>query len=106
VRDNLNCPSSAEFFKLSENSILPSAESFKSMENTFTFPAEHSECPRNSSVDRDVLREKNAAFRQRGKGKWRLMQPVRRPVIANPQGEAIQRTRMDCFTLRVCNERA
>jgi hypothetical protein len=23
------------------------------------------------------------------------------PVIANPQGEAIQCTRMDCFTLRV-----
>jgi hypothetical protein len=28
------------------------------------------------------------------------MQPACRPVIANPQGEAIQRPRMDCFTLR------
>jgi hypothetical protein len=45
--------------------------------------------------------ENYAAFQQRGKGLWRLMQPARRPVIANPQGEAIQRTRMDCFTRRV-----
>jgi hypothetical protein len=41
-------------------------------------------------------REKYAAFQ--------LMQPARRPVIANPQGEAIQCTRMDCFTLRVRND--
>jgi hypothetical protein len=32
------------------------------------------------------------------------MQLTRRPVIANPQGEAIQCTRMDCFTLRVRND--
>jgi hypothetical protein len=32
------------------------------------------------------------------------MQPACRPVIANPQGEAIQCTRMDCFTLRLRND--
>jgi hypothetical protein len=45
-------------------------------------------------------REKYAAFQQRGNGKWRFMQPARQPVFANPQGEAIQCTRMDCFLLR------
>jgi hypothetical protein len=49
-------------------------------------------------------REKYGAFQRLGKGKWQLMQPARRPVIANPQGEAIQCTRMDCFTLRVRND--
>jgi hypothetical protein len=47
-------------------------------------------------------REKYAAFRQHGKGKWRLMQPARRPVI--PQGEAIHSGTLDCFTLRVRND--
>jgi hypothetical protein len=28
-------------------------------------------------------REKDTAFQQRGTGKWRFMQPARRPVIAN-----------------------
>jgi hypothetical protein len=46
--------------------------------------------------------EKYAAFRQRGKGKWRLMRPARRPVI--PQGEAIHLGTLDCFTLRVRND--
>jgi hypothetical protein len=32
------------------------------------------------------------------------MQLACHPVIANPQGEAIQCTRMDCFTLRVRND--
>jgi hypothetical protein len=32
------------------------------------------------------------------------MQPARRPVIANPQGEAIQCTRRDFFTLRGRND--
>jgi hypothetical protein len=43
-------------------------------------------------------REKYGAFQQRGKGTRRFMQPARRPVIANPQGEAIQCAHMDGFT--------
>jgi hypothetical protein len=42
-------------------------------------------------------REKYAEFQQRRKGKWRLMQPARRPVIANPQGEAIHTGMLDGF---------
>jgi hypothetical protein len=49
-------------------------------------------------------REKYGAFQQRRMGKWRLMQPARRPVIANPQGEAIHTGTLDCFTLRVRND--
>jgi hypothetical protein len=37
-------------------------------------------------------------------GKWRLIQPARRLVIANPQGEAIYARTLDCFTLRVRND--
>jgi hypothetical protein len=36
--------------------------------------------------------------------KWRFMQPARRPVIANPQGEAIHTGTLDCCTLRVRND--
>jgi DNA-binding NarL/FixJ family response regulator len=50
-------------------------------------------------------REKHGTFQQRGKGKWRFMQPALRPVIANPQGEAIQCTRVDCFALYDCINR-
>jgi hypothetical protein len=36
--------------------------------------------------------------------KRRFHQPARRPVIANPQGEAIHTGTLDCFTLRVRND--
>jgi hypothetical protein len=49
-------------------------------------------------------REEYAAFQQRGKGQWRLMPPASRPVIANPQGEAIRCARMDCFAALAMTE--
>jgi hypothetical protein len=50
----------------------------------------------------DGIAEKSRCFRQRRQEN--LNAPTNRPVIANPQGEAIQRTRMDYFTLRVRND--
>jgi hypothetical protein len=43
-------------------------------------------------------------FQQSEQETGRFMQLACHPVIANPQGEAIQCTRMDCFTLRVRND--